>query len=180
VLHFVGAGGNNNKNCPKVPLQYKTFYNKIYSSKQDQNKRKSDRATQLEHDIEKNNIETSLMYERTRKQAKWSSFADMETNTNSKFSHTPILFNKKASGGIQLKLTDAQPKIESNLNFAIANFMHHCCGLPFSLAEHPKVWKVLQLAKNAGVKYVAPNPQQVPETLLDINYDHWSPTAKAA
>jgi hypothetical protein len=60
----------------------------------------------------------------------------------------------------------ADPDLELQAGFI------HCCGLPFSIANHPSFLKVIKLAKNVGNGYVLPNRRLIAGVLLDITYEH--------
>jgi hypothetical protein len=71
---------------------------------------------------------------------------------------------------IQLTLTgESGPNAENKLSMAIADFIHGC-GLPFSVADHPKFRKVITLAKAVGTSYQIPTRRRIATDLLEINY----------
>lgn len=94
---------------------------------------------------------------------KQKSFLD----TGSVISHSSSAGDKT----VQRLLYDGpNPSGESRCTMAVADMIHGC-GLPFTLASHPKFRKVLQLAKLVGSNYKPPNRQAIAGPLLDLNYD---------
>jgi hypothetical protein len=72
---------------------------------------------------------------------------------------------------VQLKIHDGpNPSAESQLTMQISD-MIHACGLPFSLASHPKFRAVLQLAKQVPATYQPPTRNSIATHLLELNYD---------
>lgn len=139
MLHFVGEGGNNIKNCRNIPQRYKIFYGKVYALRQEQNKqnkKKVARAAMIDNAIEVDNTKMSSAYQLSRKRSK--------ITVESTPVATPMQPQFSGSKTLQLKLTDRDENLESRLTTSIADFIFSR-GLPFRIAEHPKFQKMLQL-----------------------------------
>ena len=70
------------------------------------------------------------------------------------------------------------PSAGSHINIAIADFVHSHL-LPFSIAEDPKLMKIIDEARNLGGSYFPVNRRRVSGTLLDGLYDdNWKDQMK--
>ena len=73
---------------------------------------------------------------------------------------------------IQLTMDFEVPKSSNELllTVAIADLIHSC-GLPFSLADDPKLTRIIKLARGVSSAYKTPTRQDVAGRLLEFNYN---------
>ena len=65
------------------------------------------------------------------------------------------------------------PNVSAHMDVAIADFIHSHC-LPFSLAEDPKLMKIIEEARKLGPLYLPPNRHDIGGKYLDVLYvTHW-------
>lgn len=155
LKHFAGVSNGDIKLCGAIPAKHKIEYAKIYSAKEKATKQQNEQSSRMKEIMEEDNNEVAAMYESRAKRLKSS-----ETTSES----VPKTYH-------QLKVTDVDPELESQLSAAIAAFIH-CCGLPFSIASHPQFLKVLTLARRVGTKYTPPCRKLIAGLLLDLTYEH--------
>jgi hypothetical protein len=157
LKHFAGVARGDIKLCANIPTKYKIEYANVYSLKEEATKQQELQTTIMKESMELDNNAIAAMYDDRKKKAKSSSLS-AATAPSLKTYH-------------QLKMTDEDPDLESRLSAAIATFIH-CCGLPFSIANHPQFLKVLSLAKRVGTKYTPPDRKVISGILLDLAYDN--------
>jgi archaellum component FlaF (FlaF/FlaG flagellin family) len=87
---------------------------------------------------------------------------------------TPSVASTKPPPRSMMQLTlDVEAPKSSNellLTVAIADLIHSC-GLPFSLADDPKLTRIIKLARGVASTYKTPTRQDVAGRLLEFNYN---------
>ena len=106
------------------------------------------------------------------------------SSKNTPRSTTPSLFfsqKKPKSGPVtQMKLcgNSIDPDAPARMDVAIADFIHSHC-LPFSLAQDPKLMKIIEEARKLGPSYSPPNRNDIGGVYLNTLYvTHWKEQLK--
>jgi hypothetical protein len=97
-------------------------------------------------------------------------------------SSTPGLFfnpRKKVKGSPVVQMSNAiDPNAPACMDVAIADFIHSHL-LPFSLAQDPKLMKIIEEARKLGSSYLPPHRNDIAEKYLDALYvAHWKEQMK--
>lgn len=146
LKHFVGVRGADIKICTKIDENSRMQYRQIFDARTELATVQKESISAHRETTERNNSVIALKYAASKGNGKGG-----------------------RSKSIQLKVTDRDVDLESSLTVAIANFIL-CCGLPFSLANHPLFLEVLRLAKNASKHYVPPNRKLIAGNVMDLCY----------
>ena len=153
IKHFAGITQGDIKCCGAIPTIQKIEYGKIYESKEQTMKKYNQQVEMHRELMEANNNEVAAMFEKGKR--KKSSVPVIEPSTKAFY---------------QTKIDGEDPTSESQLSAAIAAFIH-CCGLPFSVVDHPTFVTVLRLAKRVGNNYIPPDRKKISGVLLDMTYE---------
>jgi hypothetical protein len=87
-------------------------------------------------------------------------------NTRKKVKGSPIIQMKLCGNAID-------PNAPAHMDVAIADFIHSHL-LPFSVAQDPKLMKIIEEARKLGPLYLPPNRNDIAGKYLDALYvAHW-------
>jgi hypothetical protein len=114
----------------------------------------------------------------------WSVNKSSSISSSTPRSSTPSLFfnPKKSKRGVVTQMKHCgnviDPKVPTCTDAAIVDFIHSHC-LPFSLAEDPKLMKIIKEARNLGPLYMPPDRHDIGGKYLDALYvTHWKEQMK--
>ena len=173
--------------CTAVIDKYhKVLYDQLFSTKNTKKKNNNEEFNDLiDWMITSHNAVTAMILGSSKKSSSTKRSGSFNSSTISSkkqksFLETGSIISQQSSivsssgdkdKTVQRLLYDGpNPSGESRCTMAVADMIHGC-GLPFTLASHPKFRKVLQLAKVVGSNYKPPNRQAIAGPLLDLNYD---------
>ena len=120
-------------------------YRSLYDLQQQKKRKNASNNEAVRRSIDSNNDSAaSALYEQRNSKKKQRIFDTTTTKTPSKEGfETP----SDTKGYLQMKIHNGpNPVAEYKMTMAVGDLIHSC-GLPFSLASHPKFQKVVQLAK---------------------------------
>ncbi len=161
--------------------EYQVKYKEMYSRKSKEMSQKSISKDTSKRSIENLNEATALSLDERRgrfTKTKTSPYDNSSTASITNSSGDFCTPRQKGQKSLcQLTLDGHNPSADSKLTMAIADFIHSC-GLPFSIASHPKFRQIIALARCVGGKYRVPSRNQVSTDLLDVNYEAYMKKTK--
>lgn len=161
----------------RISEEQQQKYKEMYDRKHVVSTNKSLRNATVKRSLENMNDISASALQQTKRIKRPTSHS-VEISSSGSISNSAHGQQSSDSKYTQLKIHGGKnPDAESKLTMAVAD-MIHSCGLPFSLASHPKFRMVISLSKCVGLNYQPPSRTQVSEKLLDLNYETYMNRSK--